>query len=163
MSRRGFVMVMSLLLLLILLVMGLAFLGTSAQRARGATHTSVSSQALWLARAGLEDARGKLAKDLAFPPPGSVDQQVFGYSEDLLDPDGVLVGTYTVTLDRTFEGPPYQVLRVTSQGRVGRRTDPMAERVLTAELDVAQWDRADPTVPNPTLFQWLSLQDSAGF
>ncbi len=155
-------MVLSVLLLLILLIMGLAFLGSSAERVRSSMQLSQGAQALWLARAGLEDARTKLLRDLRFPPPGADDQTRFSYSEDLLDPDGQLVGSFTVTIDRRHEVAPYQVLRLISVGRAGPRNAPQAERVLTVEVDMAQNDRVNPASLNANLFRLLDHQDSGG-
>lgn len=158
---RGFVLVLSLLLLLLLFIMGMAFLGTSATRSRAAASAARASQAYWLARAGLEDALVKLSTDLHFPRRGGDDQTVFSWSEDMVDSTGAVVGSYTVIVDQTFSVAPYGVVRITSVGRTGARAAPDAQRVLEADLDVAQDLRGGAVgTPNPSLNRFLRLQDS---
>ncbi|MEW6278650.1 MAG: hypothetical protein AB1758_08525 [Candidatus Eremiobacterota bacterium] len=160
MRTRGFILVMALWLVLLLFVMGMAFLGSSAGRNRAAASAELSAQAYWVARAGLDDALTKLATNLRFPPRGADDQTVFSWSEDLTDASGAVMGSYTVMVDQTWTVAPYRVARITSVGRAGQRDAPMAQRVLRADLDLAQDVRGSPGTPNPDLFRLLDLRDS---
>lgn len=160
MRERGFLLVLSLLLVLLLFVMGMAYLGSSAARGRAASSVEQNARAYWLARAGLEDAMAKLTVDMRFPQRGGDDQLVFSWSEDLPDAAGGLAGSYTVEIDQTFSEAPYQVLRITSVGKAGRREAPDAQRVLQVDLDVAPELRGSPGTPNPELFHFLRSQDS---
>lgn len=149
---RAFMLILVLFLLLILLTMGLAFLGTRVAQYRASVLSVEEAQARAVARAGMEDARAKLEMDLDFPPRGAEDQLVFTYSEDVTDVSGTLVGSYTVTIDVRWRREPYQVLRITSEGQVGPRDEPFARSVLRAHLDLLD---TDPT----THFRYLRWED----
>lgn len=121
-----------------------------------------SAQAKALARAGLEDARIKLGKDVLFPPPHD-EQEFFSYSEDVLTTAGDFLGTYTVIIDLRYEVPQrdlpppnediivYEgVYIVTATGKVGERAQvPVAERTLYGELDI-------------DTFNWIRIEDRSG-
>lgn len=151
--RRAFVLVLVLLICNLLLLLGLAFCGKRALQYRGASLASEVAQARALAEAGLEDARVKLEKDMAFPPAGADDQLTYSYSEDVLDPDGRLVGSFTVLLDRTYAKRPYNVLVLRSVGTVGPRTldPPGPQHRIRAELLLDQ--------ASPKYFQFVSYRD----
>ncbi len=157
-SIKGALLPIVLLVSALLLVVGLAYLGTRARLYQSATQSVAAAQARGLALAGLEDARAKLSKDLTFPPAGALGQEIFTYSEDVTDSTGELLGTYTVTVDMTHRAPPYQVVGVTSVGRVGPRGRPVAERVLKAEWDGAPFNRVSGA-PNPNLGRWMRFDD----
>lgn len=159
-SRRGVVIVLVLFTLAVLLLSGLGLLGSRALRQAGTRQQQEAAQAAWLAQAGLEDARVKLAKRLDFPPPGAMDQTTYSYSERLVDSRGAEVGHYVVTLDSTQLHEPFYLLRITSEGMVGPRQSPRASRVLTATLDLRGDDRFGEGLPtSPRLFQWVDWND----
>ncbi|MEW6282915.1 MAG: hypothetical protein AB1758_30160 [Candidatus Eremiobacterota bacterium] len=160
MRRRGLILVVCLLLGIILMVMGMALMSQKALEYRGASRTAASVQALALARAGLEDARIKLDQDGEFPPLVG-DQKVFSYTEQVTN-GALLVGSYTVTVDLHLAEPTYYIIRITSVGTSGPMTDPLARRKLYAELDVAPRDRLSPADPNPTLYEFLLVEDLGG-
>lgn len=139
MRRRGFVLIAALLVTLILVVAGMAYLGSRVSQYRGAAKGLEGAQARALARAGLEDARVKLEKDYRFPPPSAQDQTVFTYSEDVTD-GATVVGHYTVSVNTTYENGPYTVIRITSVGVVGSRANPSAQATIHADLDASQVD-----------------------
>ncbi|MEW6283190.1 MAG: hypothetical protein AB1758_31565 [Candidatus Eremiobacterota bacterium] len=152
-------MILALILLGLLLTMGLALMGKQANLRRATGSAADASQALSLAWAGLEDARAKLAKDLAFPPPGALDQLRYTYFEPVVDLDGTTVlGAYEVTVDSAWRQPPYEVLVIRSVGYAGRPESPSARRELVAELDVAELDRTGPG-DNPRLFELIRVTD----
>ncbi|MFN8608948.1 MAG: hypothetical protein U0931_15550 [Vulcanimicrobiota bacterium] len=124
-----------LLLLAVLLVTGLAFLGSCVLENQASAAAIYSQQALALAEAGMEDARLKLQKDLLFPP-GSEDQMIFSYVEELPSPVSALAGSYQVTIDKSHRDPPYQVIVVTACGYLGPRDRPLGRRKLSAEYDL---------------------------
>ncbi|MEW6278573.1 MAG: hypothetical protein AB1758_08135 [Candidatus Eremiobacterota bacterium] len=163
MRQRGVMLVVALLICTTLLVLGIGFMSQRVLQYRGAYRAGETSQALALARAGLEDARLKLERDFRFPPPAGDDQNVFTYTERLLDMDDVTeVGRYTVTVDVTQKGAPYWILRITSVGSVGPPTDPVARHKLYAEIDVSSTVRGDPATPNPELFDFVQVLDLGG-
>lgn len=160
MKRRGFLLVTSLLFVIMLLLLGMGFLGSQAARYKGARRAAQSAQAKGLALGGLEECRVKLERDVNFPPPPSGPNQfLFTYSERLDFPDGT-PGSYTVIIDRTYEQPPYQVWTVTSIGSVGPPDTPIAQYTLKAELDVAEQVRGAAT-PNPNLFHYTHIEDQS--
>ncbi len=147
----------ALLLLGLLLVVGLATLAARSRRYQLAKFTALSVVAEQLARAGLEDARAKLNKDLDFPPSEAIwDQTTFTYSEDL-EP-----GSFRVTVDTTHRGAPYHVVVVTSTGLVGPREQPQARRSLRLEWDAAPFERSGSGLENASAGRILRFQDLGG-
>lgn len=157
MRKRGFVLLMSLLLVVLLLVVGLAFLGQKALQYRSAGQAQLAAQAKALAEAGLEDFRIKLQRDLNFPP-HTLDQALSAYSEQVSS-----VGSYTVTVNATYQMQPYAVLVVTSLGEVGNTArNAVSRRALRVEVDLARFLRSDPSVANPNYRRITSYQDLGG-
>lgn len=156
-SRRAFILALSLLLCVLLLVLGVGFLGKRAAQSAAANSEGLSAAARALAEAGLEDARVKLDKDMFFPPPADEDQKFFSYGEKMTDVAGTTVGFYFVDLDLQFATAPdppdpshSSVIRVTSIGSVGE--DPNAPRAMVTlrmEVDVDE-GRAGPPPEPPT-------------
>ena len=116
--KRGFLLITSLLICIVMLLIGMGMVGGEASRYRAAMRNSESVQARQLALAGLEDARIKMELDINFPPPpetgpagtsGSVysagpddTQPLFTYSESITIPGLTPVtGSYMVTIDST--------------------------------------------------------------
>ncbi len=150
--RPGFIMIAALLITVILVVAGMAYLGSRVAQYRGAAKGLEAAQARALARAGIEDARVKLEKDYRFPPQSAYDQPVFTYSEDVRD-GGTVIGSYTVSIDEMHRSSPFFVLRITSVGVVGNRTSPSAQATIRADLDTST---ADPN----RVFRFLRWEES---
>ncbi len=158
--KRGAALMIVLFLVLLLLVLGMAFLGKQVFSYRSSTQAALSQQALGLAWAGLERCRAKLSKDIEFPPKSAQDQSWFSYTEEIFDLDGVTrLGNCSVTVDSRWAGPPYGVLLITAEGRVLRAGTVVSTRTLQAELDVLPGERGNPGNPNPTLWEYLNWTD----
>jgi hypothetical protein len=155
MKRNGFVLVGSLLVLSLLMVLGLAMLGSRATQYEAAALTGLQAEARAIARAGMEATRAKLYKDLNFPPLAESDSSPFEFSENVTDFDGTILGNYVVRVDRKWRNSPYQVLVISS---LGRRKDTNAAVLLMAELDVSPTLRTAPG-PNPDYFQWIAWSE----
>lgn len=153
--RRGFLLVMALLLTALLLILGLALMSKRVLQYRGAVEATRAARAGAVAMAGMEEARAKLRNDLFFPVQGAEDQLVFAYAEDFVDVDGQVVGSYVVECDMTWIEPPFSLVRITSTGHI---EDPPASRTITAELDVSEVVRGTVT-PNPSYFRWINWED----
>ncbi|MEW6284264.1 MAG: hypothetical protein AB1758_36960 [Candidatus Eremiobacterota bacterium] len=151
--RRGGAIVFVLLMTTLFFLLAIAMTSQSQSALKASQGSARAAEARALAWAGLADARGKLARDLRFPP-WAEDQRVFTYTEDVADVDSTeIVGSYNVTVDLSWARDPYFVIRLRSEGVLGQRTQPVARRVLVADLDMS-----DPT-GNPALFQLLRYQD----
>lgn len=153
--RRGFLLVSVLLITVLLLIMGLAFLGKRAMQYRRAALAETAAQARALAASGLEDTLAKFSTDLEFPPLSN-DQDVMTYTEEV-SVGGRDVGSYTVTIDGTHRNPPYSVWVVTSRGEVGRPV--VATRILKMEVDLSSKRRDAPTSDNPDYYRVVNFQD----
>lgn len=163
MKRRGSSLVLSLLLIGLLMMMGLAFLGQHGAGRQSSTRFAQSLQAKQLARAGLEEVRARLATDLNYPPQPQAWSLPYTSTEDVLDNDGItLLGYHTVTVDASLMAAPYGVLRVTSVGTVGDHQVALAVHTLYAEIDVYPRNRSNPAQVNPMLYRILSYQDWGG-
>ena len=162
MKKRGFALVVSLLLLLVVFVLGIGFLGKRIALYKEALSSRSAGQARMAALAGMEDVRVKLEKDVSFPPLGSADQEVFSYSENLLDVSGNTVGGYKVTVDKRLQRFPYAVVRLTSVGWSGSSASPTAQRRIYAELDVSSLERGTSN-PNPNFFHLINWLDSGSY
>lgn len=149
-TRRGFVLLLCVLLALIILALGMGLLAGNAAGYSGAAQARRAAQARAVAEAGLEDARLKLERDVDFPLPGSGDEKTFSYSEDFPDASGNAWGSYEVTIDSTWL-KAYSVLVVTSVGTVRYGPDDVARRKLTAEMDVS--------TTRGHLYQYVNIRD----
>lgn len=133
--RRGFILVLAMLLSLMVVVIGLAFLSIKrGEYAAGRAATGVT-QARQLARAGADDARAKLARDEFFPTGIGDEQVLFSYTETLASlSDQSFEGLYKVTVDRRYrrEG----LLRVVSVGTAGTVDNPRGRYTVTLEIDL---------------------------
>lgn len=150
MKKRGVVLILALLGIALLLLLGMGLLGSQVARFRAATRAAEASQARQMAIAGLEDARLKLERDIAFPPAPTLGQTRFSYSEDLTLPDGS-PASYTVTVDLSYLKAPWFAYRVTSFGGVGPRDKPVTVHTISAEMSV------DPA--SPRNYKWLRWED----
>lgn len=133
--RRAFLIVTALFVLSILLVLGMGLMNSQSARYRGAVHAQDTAQALELAQSGLDDVRSKLELDPNFPPNPAEDQPTFNYAEDVIDSiTTTAVGSFEVTVDTTYNKPPFNLVKVRVVGSVGPKEKPRAQRILTAEL-----------------------------
>lgn len=135
-NQRGILLITALMVCLVLLLVGMGLLGSQASRYEAAKQTTYISQARQLALAGLEDARIKLEMDINFPPPQGPGQELFSYSEILVD-DPEKAGSYTVVVDMTYatDTNTGHYIAVTSIGTVGPPIKPIAQYRLRAEID----------------------------
>jgi Tfp pilus assembly protein PilX len=137
--QSGFLVVTALMILIVLVLLGMGFLGSQANRYRSVISAAQAAQARQLAMAGLEDARIKMQNDLDFPPPpAGPDQTSFSYCENMtLGPVGQqLQGNYQVIINTAYATDPYWVFEVQSVGSLGDPLAPSAQYVLTGEIDV---------------------------
>lgn len=162
MRRRGFLLITSLMITVILLLLGMGLLGSQSSRYEASKQTAYSSQARQLAIAGLEDARVKLELDVNFPPPAGPGQLKFSYSESLdlpyADP---VTGTYTVTIDMTHATDAGAHIIVTSIGSVGPPTAPIGQYRLRGEIDNAPSGRPPnaQSIQRNRFFRYTHIQD----
>lgn len=155
-KRRGFLLMVSLLVLIFLLLLGMGLMSAQSARYRGVNRSQEAAQAFQLAQAGMDDIRFKLEVDPGFPPNPGDDQPLFNFAEDVkIGADEV--GSYEVQLDRSHEKPPYQLISVTCIGTVGPKEHPVAQRILKAELQRVPED--DPT---KVIWRWASFEDLGG-
>ncbi|MCA9790419.1 MAG: hypothetical protein KC910_01435 [Candidatus Eremiobacteraeota bacterium] len=157
--RRGIGIIAALLLISLLFLLGLGVASQGARRYQQAAWMEKQVAARALAEAGLEDARVKLLKDWAFPPPTSMLSDSFGYTEQVQDLDGNLVGTYTVELDYELMPDPHRLLKIRSTGELGPPGERRVRRVLEAEVDMSATLRTNAATPNPNYIHFLSIFD----
>lgn len=166
--RKGFMLILAFFIVLLITGFGLAFLNTGALSYQGAVTSQLSQQALFLAYSGLEDARVKLERDYDFPPTTDPEVKVYSYSESVLASDGQSMGSYEVKVDLTYANAPYQVILVSSTGRVSAGTsNPLGEikRSVKAEFDIRPLDRrgAYSSNKNPNLYRIINLTEEGKF
>ena len=152
-SHRGSLLIAALLLFTLLLSLGLGLMSSQTGRRKATVAQVEATQAKQLCLAAWQDVRVKLGSDILFPPPGT--RESFSYSEDVLNDNGELIGTYTVNLDLRYERysrstdnlaiPSERNLAqgiyiITCIGKVGDRGfEPRAERVMVYELDMTRF------------------------
>ena len=165
---RGFMLVSVLLITMLLLTLGMTFLGKRAIQYRRAALYEAGAQARAYAESGLEDALIKFRWDLEFPPL-SKDQRAFTYTEDFVE-DGNRLGGYKVTLGGNRRCAPYAIWLITSEGDVGEDpSKPKALRTLEIEFDVSKHLRGDldyhpPSdgATNPYFYDVINFRDLGG-
>ena len=130
-------LMVALFIVVLMVVLGFAFLTSSSGRYAAATRMLASAQARALAEAGMEDVRLKLQRDWNFPPSSSLDQTQFGYSEEVRElGTSRRVGSYQVRVDFAHQAPPYGVIRVWSTGTLGQDPRlPYVNYTIYAEFD----------------------------
>lgn len=160
-ARRGFALIMVLLLIILLITIGMAFMGKRSPQYDAAYQASLQIQARALAEAGLEDVHQKLMKDIFFPPLGDRDQVVFSYSEEVREVGtGTLIGYYFVNLDFSWSqrtDTPTQdypsVITVTSKGILGTDvTKPAAMSLMKMEVEI---DTSQPPKQPMRITDWV--------
>lgn len=136
-------LVTALLLCTVVLLLGMGFLGSRAGQYHSTVQAALAARARAVARAGLEDARAKLQRDIHFPPRPSQAQPVYSYTEDFFDlsTPPQYVGTYDVQVDSSHDIPNVRVLVVTSRGQVrgaghGPTSPPLACHSYRVCIDV---------------------------
>ncbi len=136
--RRGFLLVLSLMVTILIAVIALSLLGVRRGSYASSRAVAEAAQARALAVAGLEDLRVKLAKDPFFPTGIGDEQVVFSYTETVstLASPPVKVGSYQVTVNRAHRDAPQKVLRVESVGVVGDFHAEAPRFTIYAELDL---------------------------
>lgn len=158
---KGFLLASVLMITMILMTLGLTFLGKRAIQYRRVALIESAAQARALAESGLEDALSKLRRDIEFPPL-SKDQNVFSYVEEVIV-EGERVGAFRVTMDGSRRYVPVAVWLITVQGEVGEDPqNPVALRSLRAEIDISEDDRTDKTQRNPYYYNIINFQDLGG-
>ena len=166
--RRGFLLVLSLFLTILLFVLGLSFLGKRAAQYRRVSQAEQAARAKAMAEAGVEDFLVKFDRDATFPPMPS-NQDAFSYSESVTDGTERL-GGYTVTAVGTHSRAPYYVLKVFVTGDAGENASkPDAQRTMEMELDISPLERFDRNRdgdfndPNPSFRQVMNFNDRGAF
>lgn len=133
--RRGSLYIVVLLVTGLLLILGMAYLGTQGPEMQASLEAVSTAQAYQMARAGVEDAVCKLSKDKVFPPPGGLEQQTFTYGEQLGD-----IGSYRVKVDVSRLGTTRSLIGVTSQGFAGASRAEVSCWLDSDTLQVVRWD-----------------------
>lgn len=152
-QRRAFLLITALLIALVLLLIGIGFLGSQADRYRGMKRAGELTKARAMAMAGLEDARFKIQNDIQFPPPMAAGHTAFSYGETLTigDTPAPIPGNYAVVIETIYlHDLNFQVLQVTSTGSVGDPNNPTAQYQIKAELDMK---------PGPTFCHYSHWED----
>ena len=138
MRRRGFLLVLSLFLCLLVVIIGLAYLAVKQGEYAAGQAVVAHAQAKNIARAGMEDLKAKLSKDEFFPTGVGDEQLVFSYSEEITAiSDPSLSGSYRITVDRTHKAD--DILVLVSVGTVGPVEHPRGRYSVYAELDITSY------------------------
>ena len=137
MRRRGFILVLALILCLLIVVIGLGFLGMRRGEYEAGASAVAVAEARSVARAGMEDAKVKLAKDQFFPTGVGDEQLLFSYTEDLPSITRSSAGSYQVTVDRTRKSSGVVVIE--SVGTAGSLKSPRGRYAISAELDLKDY------------------------
>ncbi|MBN9415725.1 MAG: hypothetical protein J0I12_09835 [Candidatus Eremiobacteraeota bacterium] len=151
--RRGFALMLALLISTLLLVLGIGFMTKQSYRYRLARLSADAIAAKSLAMAGIENSRVKMQHDLLYPPPDDRYHDEYSFSEPVYDLNSSRqVGTYEVTVDRRWMELPYEVIIITS---VGHPVDSNARYSIRAELDVSE--------SRGTFFQIVRLEENSAY
>lgn len=138
-GRRGFLLVVALLLTVLVALVGLSMLGIRKGSYASSQAAGNALQAKALARSGLADAWTKFSKDPSFPEGLGDAQTRFSYRENFNDVDGHLIGSYVVTLDRADRDTTHVIL-LESTGIVGGVEDELTHHTIYAELSIVPGD-----------------------
>ena len=152
-KRRGFALMLALLISTLLLVLGIGFMTKQSYRYRLARLSADAIAAKSLAMAGIENSRVKMQHDLLYPPPDDRYHDEYSFSEPVYDLNSSRqVGTYEVTVDRRWMELPYEIVIITS---VGHPADSNARYSIRAELDVGE--------SRGTFFQIVRLEENSAY
>ena len=157
MKRRGFALIASMLLCLILFALGVGLMSKQSAQYEATLRMTQAAQARALAQGGLQDALAKLSRDADFPPLSTEDQQEFSYTEQVKDLDNNPLGSFNVKVNRSLHLKPWRILLITSQGRVGS-----SRYSLRGELDISPTLRSNYTTTNSKLYHWVHIEDLGG-
>jgi hypothetical protein len=155
-------MIAVLLTITLIFILGVAFLSQKSAQYETAVRNREALQARTLAESGMVDFRQKLAKDRRFPPKRPDGKEVYQYTELLSDLDGEPYGGYTITVDLTQNIRPFWTLRVTCLGFLGDPEEPTSTSSVYTEWDLAEKDRLDPTLENPSFRTCLVYRRNGG-
>lgn len=152
--RRGFALILALLISTLLLVLGIGFMTKQSYRYRMARLSADAIAAKSLAMAGIENSRVKMQHDLLYPPPDDRYHDEYSFRESVYDLNSTSreVGNYEVTVDRRWMEPPYEVIIITS---VGHPADSNARYSIRAEMDVGE--------ARGTFFQIVRLEENSAY
>jgi hypothetical protein len=126
-----------LILVTTLFIMAAGFLTTRTREREVVQAARDAFQAHQLAYSGLETVRVRLLNDFDFPPLREASQQIFKFSEVVMDYDGVNeIGRYQIFCDRRWAVPNYNLLRVTSIGQVGDADGNPVRHKMIGEFDM---------------------------
>jgi hypothetical protein len=141
----------------LMMVLCLATLSRQPFHYRAARATLGLAQARSLAELGLQQFRAKWNHDGEFPPRPSAGSPSFSYSEEVLDPiSSERVGSYQITVTDTWMDPPYEILKVISEGQLGPANNPVASYRIEALLDLS----VEPRLSRPvTTGQWIEWRE----
>jgi Tfp pilus assembly protein PilX len=152
-KKRAYALLISLLLMALLLVLGMAMLSKQSYRYRAARLAAETAQARALAEAGIANTQCKLDHDLLYPPPDQRYHDEYSYSETVYDVDSSTpVGHYEVTIDRRWMEPPHGVMVITSRGFP---RDTQASYQIRAELDLE--------LSRPSFFQYVRWEENTSY
>jgi hypothetical protein len=135
--RRGFLIVFALLLTVLISLIGMSLLSIQRSQYSSSKEALRRAQCRALARAGMENAEIKIAKDPFFPSGVGDNHVLFSYSEEVtsVQNSGELLGSFTISIDKSDE-QTLKVIRVQSVAILGQRTAPTARYTIYGELSV---------------------------
>ena len=137
--RKGFLLVFALMLTVLITIIGFGMLSAFKGNYAASRASLESIQARNLARSGMVDVRAKLARYPFFPSGVGDEQKVFSYSEIVRDFDGKEIGSYKVSVDRSYRDSHHVVL-VESTGIAGQTEGNSARHTLYGELHTIDGD-----------------------
>lgn len=142
--RRGVLLILVLILVVTLFIMAAGFLTTRTRERQVVKSARDAYQAQQLAFSGLETVRVRMLNDYDFPPLREASQEVFKFSEEILDFDGgQSIGRYQIFCDRRWAGPPYNLIRVTSVGQVGDADGNPVRHKMIGEFSMQPGQKGD--------------------
>lgn len=147
MKKQAF-MVPALLLVAAFFVLCLGILSKQPIRNSGALQALARQQARQVALAGIDEARLWLATEPSLSPLNA------DFTGQVVEAQLGLVGSYVVTLDYRWAGPPYGVVQVESEGILGTMASPQARYRLGVTVDIR-----DPA-SNPDYLKPLRWRES---
>lgn len=141
-KKKGSILVMALLLVVLVATIGLATIAGIGGRYASARGSLAILRSSSLAKMGVEDMLIKLAKDPFYPEGVPNDHREFSYQDVVNGPDGERMGIYTCTIDWTFRDEGFYLL--TSVGTLGTIRDPRSSyrmecKLLLDTFEVTDW------------------------
>lgn len=133
---RGFLLIFSLLLTVLIALISLSLLNIRKASYASSQAALKDVQARALARSGIADVWVKVTKDPLFPSGVGDEQLRFSYRENV-ERSGRPVGSYTVTIDRSYR-ISHEILLVEATGSVGTIGNPGAVYTIAVEISTAE-------------------------